>query len=274
LRDCAALSILNLIVMKALRIHRWNVTPREARDIQLRIRDRIELRDRVGRIQYVAGADLAFRLPHARSWETGAGSAIAGVVVFRYPSLEEVERVWIEQPLTFPYVPGLLSFREIPALIAAFSRLRTTPDLIFVDGHGFAHPRRLGIASHLGIVLDTPTIGCAKSVLVGSYEEPARTAGSWTPLLAPALASGKTVEKSSIAKTNASSKLERIGAALRTRDSVNPIFVSQGHRISLARAIKLTLAVCDGFRIPLPTRAADHFVGAVKRGEFAEFGNG
>jgi deoxyribonuclease V len=255
--------------MEALRLHRWNVTPREARDIQLRIRDRVELRDRVGRIRYIAGADLAFRLPHARSWETGAGSAIAGVVVFRYPSLEEVERIWIEEPLTFPYVPGLLSFREIPALIAAFTRLRTAPDLIFVDGHGYAHPRRLGIASHLGIVLDTPTIGCAKSVLIGSYEEPARNAGSWTPLLAPTLAGEKTAAESSVAKMTASPKLERIGAALRTRDGVNPIFVSSGHHISLPRAIKLTLAVCDGFRIPRPTRLADQFVGAVKRGEIA-----
>ena len=255
--------------MKALRLHRWNVTPREARAIQLRIRDRVELRDRIGRIRFIAGADLAFRLPHARSWESGAGTAIAGVVVFRYPSLEEVERVWIEQPLTFPYVPGLLSFREIPALIAAFARLRTTPDLVFVDGHGYAHPRRFGIASHLGVVLNTPTIGCAKSVLIGEYEEPARAAGSWTPLLAPVLRSEKAAANSKAAKPTAKSAapiLERVGAALRTRDATNPIFVSQGHRVSLARAIKLTISVCDGFRIPLPTRTADHFVSAIKRG--------
>lgn len=253
--------------MKAKNLHSWNVTSREAREIQLRLRDQVELKDRMGRIRYVAGADLAFRLPHARSWESGEGSAICGLVVFRYPTLEEVERVWIEQPLMFPYVPGLLSFREIPALITAFARLRTTPDLIFVDGHGYAHPRRLGIASHLGLVLDTPTIGCAKSVLIGKYDEPKRIAGSWTPLLAPAISPGIGLVKTSAAKWVMKTKLERVGVALRTRDGVNPIFVSTGHRVSIARAIKLTLSVCDGFRIPRPTRVADQFVAAVKHGE-------
>ncbi len=267
--DWHGLSMLDVSPMKALRLHRWNVTPREAREIQLRIRDRVELHDRVGRIRHIAGADLAFRLPHARSWESGEGTAIAGVAVFRYPSLEEVERVWIEQPLTFPYVPGLLSFREIPALLAAFARVRNTPDLIFVDGHGYAHPRRMGIATHLGIVLDTPTIGCAKSVLIGRYDEAAQAAGSWTPLLAPMIPRDGSSAKTASAKSSSRTKLERVGAALRTRDCVNPIFVSTGHRVSLARAIKLTLSVCDGFRIPRPTRTADQFVAAVKRGEVA-----
>jgi deoxyribonuclease V len=237
--------------MKALELHPWKVTPSEARAIQLRLRDQLELRDRMGEIRYVAGADLAFRLPEARSWERGTGMAIAGVIVFRYPEMEEVERIFVEETLTFPYVPGLLSFREIPALIAAFNRLRTAPDLIFVDGHGYAHPRRFGIASHLGVLLDTPTIGCAKSVLIGEYRAPGKKVGSWTPLIA----------------SDGEANPERVGAVLRTREGVKPIFVSTGHRVSLVRAIKLVMSVCDGYRIPKPTREADHFVGAAKRGE-------
>jgi deoxyribonuclease V len=245
--------------VKALALHRWDVTPGEAREIQLRLRERLELEsrkgeNREGRVQLVAGCDLAFRLPERRSWEHGTGRAIAGVVVFTFPELMEVERVSIEQPLTFPYVPGLLSFREVPALLAAFARLQHAPDLIFCDGHGTAHPRRFGLACHLGMLLGQPTIGCAKSLLIGEYREPAAKAGSWSPLLAPQ-------EKD----TERSAKRETIGAVLRTRSGVKPIFVSQGYRISLARAIEFTLAVCDGYRIPRPTREADHFVEAVKR---------
>ncbi len=240
--------------MKALALHPWNVTPAEARQIQFDLRRRIELEDRLPLLRYVAGADVALELPERRSWESGKGRAIAGVVVFRFPMMEEVERVTAERRLTFPYIPGLLSFREIPALLAAFEQLRQEPDLIFYDGHGYAHPRRFGIACHLGVLLDRPTIGCAKSRLVGTHAEPGRKAGSWTPLLD----AGET----------GSGKEETIGAVLRTADGVNPIYISQGHRVSLQRAIELALAVSDGYRIPRPTREADHFVGAVKRGEW------
>ncbi len=245
--------------MRALRLHRWDATPAEAREIQLRLRQRLERErgkgeNRAGRVQIVAGCDLAFRLPERRSWERGTGRAIAGVVVFTFPELVEVERVSIEQPLTFPYVPGLLSFREVPALLAAFARLKHSPDLIFCDAHGTAHPRRFGLACHLGMLLARPTIGCAKSLLIGEYREPAAKAGSWSPLLAP---KEKEIERSA--------KRETIGAVLRTRTGVKPMFVSVGYRISLARAIEFALAVCDGYRIPRPTREADHFVEAVKR---------
>jgi len=222
--------------MKAKVLHRWDVTPGEAREIQNRLRGRVELADRLGRVRSVAGADVALDLRRGR--------AIAGVVVFRFPELEEIERVTVSRPLTFPYVPGLLSFREAPALLAAFERLRHAPDVIFCDGQGYAHPRRFGIACHLGVLLDRPTIGCAKSRLIGEHSEPSRAAGSWTPLRDAG---------------------ETIGAVLRTRAGVKPIYVSPGHRVSLGRAIELTLAVCDGFRIPKPTRVADHFVEAVKR---------
>lgn len=247
--------------MKALRIHRWDVTPEEARDIQLLLRRRVELADRIGRVRLVAGADLAFRLPERRSWERGTGRAIAGVVVFTYPELEEVERVWVEQKLTFPYVPGLLSFREIPALLKAFARLRHTPDLIFCDGQGYAHPRRFGIACHLGVLLGLPTIGCAKSRLIGESAEPGTRAGAWSPLKAPMVSAERKPRPPDAGAQ------EVIGAALRTRTGVRPIYVSQGHRISLTRAVNFTLAVCDDYRIPLPTRTADHFVDAVKRGD-------
>jgi len=225
--------------MEYLRLHRWRVTPREAARIQLRIRERLELTDRLPRIRCVAGADLAYDAKRNR--------AIAGVVIYRYPEMEEIERVWAESPITFPYVPGLLSFREIPALLKVFAHVRNVPDLIFYDGHGYAHPRRFGIACHLGVLLDRPTIGCAKSLLVGTHGDLPRRAGSRT-----LLRDGDEI----------------LGAVLRTRDGVNPIYVTQGHLISLARAVKFVSSVLDGYRIPRPTRDADHFVAAVKRGEY------
>jgi deoxyribonuclease V len=225
--------------MNSLRLHSWKVSPREAAQIQSQLRERLMLTDRLPRVRRVAGADLAFDLQRKR--------AIAGVVVYRFPEMEEIERVWDESPVAFPYVPGLLSFREIPAQLRVFARIRHAPDLIFCDAHGYAHPRRFGLACHLGILLDRPTIGCAKSLLVGNYEEPPRQAGAWTPL-----------------RDNG----ETLGAVLRTRNGVKPIFVTQGHRISLASAIGFVCAVLDGFRIPRPTRDADQFVAAVKRGEF------
>jgi len=240
--------------MKALQLHKWNVSPTEAREIQLQLRKRLELTDRLPEtIRFVAGADCAFRLPERRSWESGSGRAIAGVIVYSYPELQEVERASIECALTFPYVPGLLSFREIPALLAAFERIRSTPDVIFVDGHGYSHPRRMGIASHLGLVLDCPTVGCAKSLLIGEHEDPPQKGGSWSELRAPC--------------TDDKTRFETIGAAYRARDSVRPIYVSIGHRVSLPRAIELVRSVSDGFRIPKPTREADHFVAEVKRGD-------
>lgn len=243
--------------MKSLALHSWDVTPAEARQIQLDLRARLERNDRLPPLRRVAGADVAFdlgrrRRPSRLSGATCSGRAIAGVIVYTFPELIEVERSTAERPLAFPYVPGLLSFREAPALLAAFEKLRHEPDLIFCDGHGYAHPRRFGIACHLGVLLDRPTIGCAKSRLIGRHAEPPRRAGRWTPLR-------DTVEGRADTE-------ETIGAVLRTRDVVKPVYVSQGHRISLERAIGLVLAVCDGYRIPRPTREADYFVEAVKRG--------
>lgn len=230
---------------EALRVHRWDVTPAEARALQLEYRSRVELRDRLGRIRRVAGADVAFdaagrgdRLPD------GQGQAIAAVVVFSYPDWKEMECAVARRPLAFPYVPGLLSFREIPAILAALEGLREIPDLIFCDGQGYAHPRRFGLASHLGVLLDVPTIGCAKSRLIGEHREPAARAGSWTALV---------------------DRGERIGVALRTRAGSRPLYISCGHRVSLEHAVALTLEACDGPRVPLPTRRADRCVAQAKR---------
>jgi deoxyribonuclease V len=204
--------------------------------LQESLREHVELQDRFGDIRYVAGADMAF--------DPATEVAFAGVIVYRFPGLEEVERRMARRKLRFPYVPGLLSFRESPVLLAAFARLRTEPDLILIDGHGHAHPRRFGIACHIGILFDKPTVGCAKSRLVGEHQEPGETAGSTTPL---------TLEG------------ERIGVVLRTRDNVKPIYVTTGHRVSLDSAVGLVKQCVDGFRIPKPTREADHYVRDLRR---------
>jgi len=222
--------------VKALRLHSWKVTPNEAVQIQLRLRDRVEVTDRFSKICKVAGADIALDLEKK--------IAIAGVIVYSFPAMKEIERVWAKRPLTFPYVPGLLSFREIPTLTAAFAKLKNRPDLIFVDGHGFAHPRRMGIASHLGMVLDCPTVGCAKSVLCGECAEPADEVGAVSEL---------------------KHKEEVIAITLRTRVGTKPIYISVGHRVSLESAVKFALAVTDGLRVPRPTREADRFVAKVKQ---------
>jgi len=215
---------------------RWNLTPREAMREQERLRDRVIPKDLFDSIRTVAGADLAF--------DPTTNVAFAGVIVYRFPELEEVERRKARGKLRFPYVPGLLSFRESPVLLAAFARLRTEPDLILIDGHGRAHPRLFGIACHLGVLLDKPTIGCAKSLLVGEHDDPGARAGSTTPL---------------------NFQGERVGMVLRTRDHVKPIYVTTGHRVSLESAVKLVRQCLDGFRIPKPTREADHYVRELRR---------
>jgi len=232
--------------MKALDPHGWDVTAAEAREIQLQLRERMEREDRIPDVEHVAGADLAFELGRRGSWRTGEGRAIAGVIVYRFPEMEEVDRASSIQSLRFPYIPGLLSFREVPALLAAFESLHVSPDLIFCDGQGYAHPRRFGLACHLGVLLDVASIGVAKSLLIGKCKEPARRAGSTSVLVD--------------AHTG-----EQIGAAVRMASEVRPVYVSQGHRLSLERAIEFTLAVGDGFRIPRPTREADQFVNQISR---------
>lgn len=215
---------------------RWDLTPREAMRLQERLRERVVLQDDFNTLRFVAGADLAF--------DPQTGVAFAGVIVYRFPELEEVERRMARRKLRFPYVPGLLSFREGPILLAAFARLQTEPDVILIDGHGRAHPRLFGIACHIGILFDKPTIGCAKSVLVGEHSEPGERAGATTSLMF---------------------RDERVGVVLRTRHSVKPIYVTAGHRVSLDSAVELVKSCLDGFRIPKPTREADHYVRDLRR---------
>lgn len=244
-------------ISKPVRRHRWDVSTKRARAIQDELRKHWIGEDRFGKIGTVAGLDAAFvlfesqairkRVPLNR-WnaQRAANRAIGCVVMYQYPELEEIDRAYAILPLQFPYVPGLLSFREIPVLLAALAKLKFMPDLLFCDGQGYAHPRRMGLATHLGIVLNRPTIGCAKSRLIGVHGQPGKTPGSWTPLI------------------DETSGNERLGAELRTRTDVSPIFVSCGHRVSLASALKLTLSVIDGRRIPRPTRDADHYANEVK----------
>jgi deoxyribonuclease V len=232
--------------MQARVPHSWDVTPKQAAQLQLELRSRLERHRRFDDIRTVAGADIALRSLSASPRAQKDAVAYAGVIVYSFPDLVEIERGGAERQVSFPYVPGLLSFREGPALLDAFSRLKTEPDLLLFDAHGYAHPRRFGLASHLSVVLDKPGIGVAKSRLVGREKEPPDRVGAWT-----ALVDGE----------------ETIGAVLRTRVGVRPIYISIGHRVDLEAAIELALACADGYRIPKPTREADHFVAQLKRGE-------
>jgi deoxyribonuclease V len=191
------------------------------------LRQEIILENELQDIRLVAGADIAI--------DQTSGQAFAAIVVLDWGSMKVVSRAFGVAEISFPYVPGLLSFREGPVYLQAFHRLSLAPDVIIFDGQGIAHPRRVGIATHLGIFLDIPTIGCAKSRLVGQYIEPAKAKGSWTDLR-----DGD----------------QRIGAVLRTRDNVRSVFVSPGHRVDLKSAIGIILACCRGYRLPEPTRKA------------------
>lgn len=219
-------------------LHDWNLTPREAVELQKKLRERVRLEPLRKRIETIAGADISFNKFEA--------TVYAGIVVLRLPSLEIVEEVGVVSETRFPYVPGLLSFRETPSVLEAWEKLKSEPDAVMFDGQGIAHPRRVGIASHVGLLINRPTLGCAKSVLVGKYEEPEKERGSWTELV---------------------DKGEVVGAALRTKNNVQPIFVSPGHLINLAGAIELTLQADGGYRQPEPTRRAHLLVNALRRGE-------
>lgn len=209
---------------------RWRPTPAAARAQQERLRARVERSAPWREFELVAGVDCSVR----------AGRVRAAIAVFRLPELACVEAATSVVPLTFPYVPGLLAFREVPAIERAWRELGTRPELLLVDGHGIAHPRRCGVASHLGLVLDRPSIGCGKSILVGEHGELGRERGSRAELV---------------------DRGEVVGAALRTRAGVRPLYVSIGHRIDLARALELVLACTPRYRLPEPVRRADALAG-------------
>ncbi len=216
-------------------LRRLTLAPREAVALQRELAQRVERAWRprgapAAAPRRIAGADVSVK----------DGRARAAVVVLELPGLGVCEEVVVERALAFPYVPGLLSFREVPALLDAFDRLARAPDVAIVDGHGLAHPRRLGIASHLGLELDLPTIGCAKSLLVGAHRAPGARRGARTALV---------------------HQEERVGTCLRTRAGVRPVYVSIGHRVDLARAERLVLALATRFRLPWPTHLADRLAG-------------
>jgi len=212
--------------------HPWEVTVAQARAIQEQLRDRLETRDRIGRVQRVAGIDVAF--------DKRRGITRAAVALLDLPGLELRARASGEAPTTFPYVPGYLSFREIPAVMRALEALGETPDLLLCDGQGYAHPRRFGLACHLGVLADIPSIGVAKTRLIGSHEPPPVERGAWVPI------------------TDAG---EIIGAVLRSRAGVKPVFVSVGHRVTLATAIRQVMACTTRYRLPEPARWAHKLAG-------------
>lgn len=222
--------------------HGWDLTPAAAIALQRQLAARVERDDRCDGIATIAGVDVAYgrRGGPARA----AACLFDAAGLFDGGGLRPLDAAVCTLAAAFPYVPGLLSFREAPAAIAALGRLARRPDLLLCDGQGIAHPRRIGIASHLGLWLDIPAIGVAKSRLVGTHAEPGPAPGDWAPLCDGG---------------------EVIGAVVRTRPGVRPIYVSTGHRVSLATAIAIVLACTSRFRLPEPIRAADRLSKAAAR---------
>ncbi|MEA5515959.1 deoxyribonuclease V [Nodularia sp. UHCC 0506] len=220
--------------MKIYQHHPWPLTVEEATAIQESLRNQVIRSDQLKQpVQYVAGVDMGF--------ESSGTISRAAVVVLSFPDLQVVETSLAYRPTSFPYIPGFLSFREIPAVLDALEKIQITPDIILCDGQGIAHPRRFGIASHLGVILGMPTIGVAKSLLIGKHDQLPDTKGSWQPLI---------------------HKSETIGAVLRTRQGVKPVYVSIGHQISLTTAIDYVLSCTPKYRLPETTRIADKLASA------------
>ncbi len=222
--------------MKKTPFHAWDVSPREALRIQEELRKKIRLRFPKISLKRIAAGDVAYGL--------GDASLYGAFLLFSFPGLVLLEKAWAKGKASFPYVPGLLTFREAPILLKAFDKLKAKPDLILLDGQGIAHPRGLGIAAHLGLLLDLPAIGCAKRRLIGTHGALNKKEGSAAPLVE----NGQT-----------------IGMVLRTRAKVKPVFVSAGHKIDLKRSVQIVLALCRGYRIPEPLRQAHLFVNSLRR---------
>ncbi|MBL7183602.1 MAG: deoxyribonuclease V [Anaerolineae bacterium] len=216
--------------MRIVAPHRWDVSPSRAKEIQQGLRSRVSTERAFSQVNTVAGVDVSIKGEVAR----------AAIVVLSYPELTPVDYSLAELPAKFPYIPGLLAFREAPAVLAALEELKTEPDLFIFDAQGLAHPRRLGLATHLGVIIDRPSIGCAKSRLCGSHHEPGPDRGSYTHLY---------------------DDDEIIGAVVRTRTGVNPLYVSIGHQVDLPAAIEYVLGCCTKYRLPETTRYAHRVAG-------------
>jgi deoxyribonuclease V len=215
--------------------HPWDVSYQEAVRIQERLRSQVAVKQFEGQIHSVVGLDA--------SYDKGSRVVWAGAVVLDFPSLEKKEEQWVQKEVAFPYIPGLLSFREIPALIEVLRKLSLEPDLIFCDGQGIAHPRGIGLAAHLGVLVKRPTIGCAKSKLVGEFDPVEEAKGNYSYLRY---------------------QHRIVGAVVRTRSHVRPIFVSPGYGVTVDDCIRVALATCRKYRIPEPTRQADSLVNSVR----------
>ncbi len=219
-------------------MHKWNLSPTEAIALQKQLQNQVKLEPLAQEIQYIGGADISFN--------RGENTVYAGIVVLSLPDLKVVEQALMVDTITFPYIPGLLSFRETPTLLKVWDKLNLKPDVLVLDGHGIAHSRRLGVASHFGLWIDKPTIGCAKKIFVGTHEE-------------------LGLAKGSVAYMH--DKGEVIGAAVRTRKKVKPVYISAGHKITLNDALQL-MEKCHGkYRIPEPTRQAHLVVNELRRGD-------
>jgi len=218
--------------------HAWGVSTEEAKKIQLELRSLLDFHYNLdlSRLHLIAAADISFNRSDDRLF--------AAVVLLNFPDLEVIQEYVHHTTALFPYIPGFLSFREIPPLLEIFKNLKLRPDVILCDGQGIAHPRGFGLASHLGLLLDLPSIGCAKSLLVGEYRDLNASKGSTTPLLY---------------------QNQKVGMALRTRQAVKPVFVSVGHKIRLSAAIKIVFACCPKYRIPEPLRLAHRKVNELRK---------
>lgn len=220
--------------MQELR-HSWDLTPKEAIAVQQQLRSLVRLEPLTREVKTIAGADISFN--------KFSEVVYSGIVVLSLPDLQIVESSSVRSTAKFPYVPGLLSFREAPSLLEAWERLKIKPDVLMLDGQGIAHPRRLGIASHMGVLLDWPTIGCAKSILVGRHGDLAAEAGNRAPLV---------------------DRGELVGVALRTKNNVAPVYVSPGHLIDLDSAVDLVMRSVTKYRQPEPTRQAHLLVNQMR----------
>ncbi len=208
-------------------LHDWPATEADAVAVQHALAPRVDTSAPLEHFDFIAGCDIAYHLTEPRLF--------AAVIVLKAADLSVVEERTVTREATFPYIPGLLSFREVPALLAAFSELRQCPEVVMLDGQGIAHPRRFGLACHLGLWLNLPCVGCAKSWLVGDYEEPGPNAGDANPLTVAG---------------------EEVGAVVRSAADAKPVFVSPGHKIDVASATAVVRATLSGYRHPAPTRAA------------------
>ena len=218
-----------------MELHHWDLSPKEAVEVQKQWREKVITEDQFGPVTTVAGVDVGF--------EDNNRVTRAAIVVLSYPELHPVDSALVKIPTSYPYIPGLLSFREIPAILQAYQQLKIKPDLLLCDGQGTAHPRRFGIACHLGVWLNVPAIGVGKTRLVGSYDDLPDTKGAWVPLL---------------------DKGEVVGAVVRSRQGVKPIYVSAGHRISLSASIQWVMNCVTRFKLPETTRHAHYLASELK----------